>query len=56
MTFWKINDRFRRATTHPPDVSDQELQDTTYVDDTMMEIGMMVLKNFRSGIELKTIG
>jgi hypothetical protein len=31
----EINDRFRRATTHPPDVSDQELQDTTYVDDTI---------------------
>ena len=31
----EINDRFRRATTHPPDVSEQEIQDATYVDETI---------------------
>ena len=31
--FLEINDRFRRATTHPPDVTYQQIDDTTYVDE-----------------------
>jgi len=31
----EIEDRFRRATTHPPEITYQEIEDTTYIDETI---------------------
>ena len=31
----EINDRFRRATTHPPDLTNQELEESSYTDNSI---------------------